>query len=93
MSGKQISGRWKIPYRRGVLKAVAYDENGSIIATDTQSSFGDAARIVLKPDKTVMKADGLDMIFVEISMADRDGIRWQTPTTASRSPSPGQDAL
>ena len=72
--GKQISGRWKIPYRRGVLKAVAYDENGSIIATDTQSSFGDAARIVLKPDKTVMKADGLDMIFVEISMADRDGI-------------------
>ena len=72
--GKQISGRWKIPYRRGVLKAVAYDENGSIIATDTQSSFGDAARIVLKPDKTVMNADGLDMIFVEISMADSEGI-------------------
>jgi beta-galactosidase len=72
--GSQLSGRWKLPYRKGVLKAVAYDENGSIIATDIQGSFGDAARIVLKPDKTVMKADGLDMIFVEISMADSDGI-------------------
>ena len=74
VNGKQLSGRWKIPYRKGVLKAVAYDENGSVIATDTQSSFGDAARIVLRPDKTVMKADGIDMIFIEISMADSNGI-------------------
>ncbi|MDI9501219.1 MAG: glycoside hydrolase family 2 TIM barrel-domain containing protein [Bacillota bacterium] len=74
VKGKQLSGKWRIPYRKGVLKAVAYDEDGRIIATDTQSSFGDAARIVLSPDKTVMKADGLDMIFVEISMADKDGI-------------------
>jgi beta-galactosidase len=74
IKGRQLSGRWKTPYRRGVLKAVAYDEDGRVIATDTQSSFGDAARIVLKPDKTVLKADGLDMVFVEISMADSSGI-------------------
>lgn len=72
--GRQLSGNWRLPYKKGVLKVVAYDEDGRIIATDIQSSFGDAARIVLKPDRTTMLADGLDMIFVEISMADRNGI-------------------
>ncbi len=73
-NGRQLSGEWRIPYRSGVIKAVAFDENDSIIAVDTQSSFGDAARIVLKPDKSSLRADGFDMIFVEISMADSEDI-------------------
>lgn len=73
-NGKELSGKWRIPYHRGVIKAAAYDEDGRVIATDEQRSFGDAARIVLKPDKMILMADGLDMLFVEISMADSDGI-------------------
>lgn len=72
-NGKKLSGNWKLPYEPGTIRAVAYDENGMVIAEKSRSSFGDAARIVLKPDKTSLKADGLDMIFVEISMADKDG--------------------
>ena len=71
--GMQLSGEWQLPYKKGVIKAVAYDENGRVIATDVQSSFSDAARIVLKADKASMLADGQDMIFVEISMEDKDG--------------------
>lgn len=73
VSGKQLSGQWQLPYYEGTLKAVAYDENMNIIATDLQRSFGDAATIMLKPDKTSMKADGQDLIFVEISMNDEGG--------------------
>lgn len=72
--GKQLSGEWQIPYQPGTIKAVAYDENDQVIATDMQSSFDDAANIILKPDKSTLKADGLDMAFVEISMTDKKGV-------------------
>lgn len=72
--GKQLTGNWKLPYKKGSIKAVAYDENGSIIATDVQSSFGDAASIMLTPDKYELKANGEDLIFIEISMEDMNGI-------------------
>lgn len=71
--GMQLSGEWQLPYKKGVIKAVAYDEDGRVIAADVQSSFGDASKIVLKADKTSMLADGQDMIFVETSMEDKDG--------------------
>ena len=73
-NGQQLSGEWQIPYAPGVLKAVAYDENGSIVATDIRSSFGDTAEFRLTPDKSTLKADGLDLIFIDISAYDENGI-------------------
>jgi len=70
----QLLGKWQIPYRKGTLKAVAYDENGAVIAEDTRRSFGDASKMILTADKTELVADGRDLIFVEISMVDADGI-------------------
>ncbi|SFF07658.1 beta-galactosidase [Paenibacillus catalpae] len=71
--GEKLLGEWQIPYKKGVLRAVAYDESGNMIATDIQTSFGDAASVLLTPDKTTMSADGSDLVFVEISALDQDG--------------------
>lgn len=71
--GFQLVGCWKIPYAEGELKAIAYDEKGKIIATDIKKSFGDASRIRLHADKEKLVANGLDLIFVEISMEDEYG--------------------
>ncbi|NLP35196.1 MAG: DUF4982 domain-containing protein [Clostridiales bacterium] len=71
--GKKLSGDWQIPYKKGTLKALAYDEQGQIIASDEQSSFGDATAIKMEADKTELKADGQDLIFVTISTEDEDG--------------------
>ena len=71
--GKHIVGWWKLAYEPGELKAVAYDDEGNIIATDIRRSFGDASRIKLKADKHTMVSDGQDIIFLEISMEDKDG--------------------
>lgn len=71
--GTQLVGWWKIPYEEGELKAIAYDENGNIIATDVRKSFGDAKKICLHPDKETLTANGTDLIFVEITMEDEDG--------------------
>lgn len=71
--GTQLCGHWQLPYEEGILKAVAYDELGNIIATDSRTSFGDAANIKLSPDKTTLLANSQDLIFVEISMEDCNG--------------------
>jgi len=71
--GQKLIGDWQLPYAKGVLLAVAYDENGVPIAEDTKSSFGDAARLAMVPDKTVIAADGSDLIFIEISAFDEEG--------------------
>ncbi|SFR78320.1 glycoside hydrolase family 2 TIM barrel-domain containing protein [Anaeromicropila populeti] len=72
-TGKTLIGDWQIPYCEGELRAVAYDENNNIIAEDIQRSFSDAAQIDLKPDKQRMLADGQDLIFIEISVKDKNG--------------------
>jgi beta-galactosidase len=72
-SGKDLVGWWKIPYEKGELKAIAYDEKGNVIATDVKRSFGDAKNISLQADKETLHANGTDLIFVEISMEDKNG--------------------
>lgn len=72
-NGKKLIGEWRLPYEKGILHAVAYDEKNNIIAEDIKKSFGDATEILLSPDKTEMLADGCDLIFIEISAKDKDG--------------------
>ena len=72
--GAKLTGDWQVPYAPGELYAVAYDENGRVIAEDTKESFGDAAKICLSADKTVIAADDEELVFVTISMEDTNGI-------------------
>jgi len=72
--GMKLVGDWQLPYQKGTLRAVAYDESAKIIAEDIQTSFGDAKTVVLTPDKTQIKADGEDLIFVEIKTVDENGV-------------------
>lgn len=69
----KLSGRWQVPYHKGEIKAVGYDENGNRVAETVRRSFSDPAEISIKPDKTELFADGADLIFVEIGMLDKDG--------------------
>ena len=71
--GTVLEGNWQLPYRKGVLKAVAYDEQGKIAATDEQSSFGDPVCVSLKANKMQLLANGEDLLFVEIDTLDKDG--------------------
>ena len=73
-NGDQLLGEWQLSYKEGTLRAVAYDENGFILAEDVKSSFKDAKTLVLTPDKYTISADGKELVFVEISAIDKDGI-------------------
>ncbi|MBW4084283.1 glycoside hydrolase family 2 TIM barrel-domain containing protein [Paenibacillus sp. S150] len=72
--GHKLLGEWQLPYSKGVLRAVAYDEQGNVIASEERASFGDAAALILTPDKRRLTADGQDLIFVTITAADEQGL-------------------
>ncbi|SCY35308.1 beta-galactosidase [Paenibacillus polysaccharolyticus] len=71
--GTQLSGWWKVPFEEGELKAIAYDEHGTVIATDVQRSFTDAKKLLLHADRQELQSDGKDLIFVEITVEDEAG--------------------
>lgn len=72
-NGPELKAVFTLPYKKGLIKAVAYDENEKEAATDIKETFGDSKKIVLKADKSILKADTEDLIFVEISTVDKDG--------------------
>lgn len=72
-SGRQILADYQVPYEPGTLIAVAYTEQGEELARCERKSFGNSARLVLRPEKTELCADGRDLLFVEISTVDKEG--------------------
>ncbi len=59
-------------YVPGKVEAVSYT-GGAIVSRDLLYTTKDAVQIKLCPEKTVMKADGHDLIYVSIELTDEDG--------------------
>jgi beta-galactosidase len=64
---------WNVAYEPGTLKAVAKDKDGNVVATNEVKTAGDAAKIVLKEDRSLIKSDGQDLAFIEADVVDKDG--------------------
>ena len=68
-SGKNPFGYWKIEYHKGVVKVVAYDDDGNIAAEEVKKSFGDPARIIITPENENYGK----LFFIQIMTADKYG--------------------
>lgn len=68
---KELDGRfvadYRVSYRPGALRAVAYDELGTVIAEEWRRSFGDVERLRLHSEIYGQ------LVFVTITAADREG--------------------
>lgn len=65
--------KWdSVVYEPGELRTVAY-RDGKQWSADTVCTTGEAVRMVLRADKTTLRADGDDLVFVEISFVDAEG--------------------
>ena len=62
----------RLPYRKGELKAFAYDDKGTLLAEDSVRSFGDAVRLSLTPSTLEVPAGSDELCFVEIAAVDKD---------------------
>jgi beta-galactosidase len=66
--------RWDgVVYEPGELRVVAY-KDGREWATATQRTAGPAATLALEPDRAAIAADGRDLSFVTVRVADKDGV-------------------
>ena len=66
------SVRFGTTFQPGEVIAVSY-QNGKEVSRATLVTTGSAQRIRLVPEKSVMAADGHDLIYVNIEITDRDG--------------------
>lgn len=65
--------RWDaVVYEPGELRVVAY-KAGKKWATNSVKTAGDAAKLLLNPDRSTIVNDGMDLSFVTITVADKDG--------------------
>jgi len=71
---KKMRAEFRVAYKAGELTAKGYDESGAVVSEDALRTNGDPAKIVLKEDSDGCMANGTDICFVEISVADKDGI-------------------
>jgi beta-galactosidase len=64
--------RWTVPYAPGTLHAIGYSA-GKRVSEDTVATTGAPASVQLKPDRTVIDADGQDAAVYTVSVADAQG--------------------
>ena len=66
--------RWDdVKYEPGELKVVAY-KNGNHWAEDVMRTAGPAAKLLLKADRSTVKADGQDLSYVTVTVTDKNGL-------------------
>ena len=63
----------EVTYQPGEIKVVAYDAEGNAVAEKTVRTAGKASAIRLTPDRDVLKADGEDLCYLNVSLVDKDG--------------------
>lgn len=70
--GDDLHVQWRVSFEPGVLRAVSR-RNGKVVLTDEVRTAEAPARIVLVPDRKVIKADGTDLSFVTVKIVDQKG--------------------
>jgi beta-galactosidase len=66
--------RWdEVVYQPGELKVVAC-KNGKKWATQTMKTTGAASKLTLASDRAKIGADGQDLSFVTVTVADKEGL-------------------
>lgn len=63
---------WKVKYVPGTLKAVSR-KNGKVVLEKEIHTAGQASKIDLKAEKVAIKNDTYDLVYVTVSMLDKDG--------------------
>jgi beta-galactosidase len=63
---------WRVPFEPGTLRAESR-RAGKTVLTDEVRTAEEPARIVLTPDRKVIKAAGQDLSFVTVKIVDRHG--------------------
>lgn len=78
--GHDIIPSFKVAFEKGVLRAEGYSSDGELVTTAECKSFFEANKLKLKTNKQSLKADGKDVVELEIEVLDM----FDTPIADSR---------
>jgi beta-galactosidase len=65
--------QWSVPFATGTLQAKA-TKGGAVVAMDTVQTAGAAAKLAVSADRSSIKADGRDLVYVEVDVDDAQGV-------------------
>ena len=63
---------WSVNYAAGTINAIGY-KFGDIWCADSLKTVTATQSIALSPDRPIMKADGLDRVYVKVTVVDANG--------------------
>ena len=63
----------EVVYQPGEVKVVAYGKKGETLGTEVLRTAGAAECVVLTPESTRLPAEKGELVFVKVTLADRDG--------------------
>ena len=66
--------RWKVPYKAGTLKAIAFQESAEVDAKELHTA-GNPVSLKLSADRSQIKADKQDLSYILVELVDQDGHR------------------
>ncbi|MFY0625479.1 MAG: DUF4982 domain-containing protein [Reichenbachiella sp.] len=69
-----------VKYEPGTIKVVALDDNGNPAKEKVIKTAGKPYQLVLTPDDPSIKANGEDLVYVTVSVVDKNGIPCPTAT-------------
>ena len=69
-----LAAEFKVPYEPGELVAVSFDKNGNRLNRAVLATAKGDMGICLAIDEERLQADGEDLLFVDITLADSDGV-------------------
>lgn len=78
--GHDIIPSFKVPFEKGVLRAEGYSSDGELVTSTECKSFFEANKLRVKTNKQSLKADGKDVVELEIEVLDM----FDTPIADSR---------
>ncbi|MDD3503730.1 MAG: glycoside hydrolase family 2 TIM barrel-domain containing protein [Eubacteriales bacterium] len=70
----EYKAKYETIYKPGALKAISYDDTGRQLAVSYLNSASDETHLTVEPETNTMNADGDDLIFVDVSITDNNGI-------------------
>ncbi|MBS1564618.1 MAG: DUF4982 domain-containing protein, partial [Bacteroidetes bacterium] len=71
-TGDDLHVMWRVTFEPGTVKAVSR-KNGKVVLTKEIKTAGAPAKILLVPDRSLIKAGGEDLSFVTVKITDKDG--------------------
>lgn len=63
---------WRVPFVPGVIEARGY-RDGKLVLTTRRETAGDPAKIMLRADRSSLRADGRDLSVVAVEIVDAQG--------------------